>query len=323
MPGNTLTVSTKISASRTRLDIAIADAFDTLSRSRAQELIKAGAVEVNGTIVKRPSTKIGAGSELTIDVPPAVDAKALPQDLPLDIVYQDRDIAVVNKDAGTVVHPGPGHPDKTLVNALLFHLSDLSSIGGVARPGIVHRLDMGTSGLLVVAKNDLAHRRLSKQFADHSANRQYLALVQRVPRDLAGVIETHLARHPTKRTRHASTDGTWGRRALTHWKRIGSAEKCALIECVLETGRTHQIRVHLSEVGHPIIGDDLYRGRMPPIPNVLKDVIDSSSRRPLLHAWQLHLTHPRTEERHHFIAPLPNDYRVVLDAIGIKPPPDA
>jgi 23S rRNA pseudouridine1911/1915/1917 synthase len=303
-----------------RLDTALASVFDDLSRGRAQALVKEGAVTVNGKVNTARASKVSIGDILMVTIPQAVQDNAVAQDLPLDILYQDPDIVVLNKSAGVVVHPGPGHPDGTLVNALLFHISDLSSIGGVARPGIVHRLDRGTSGLIVVAKNDHAHKGLSAQFADHSAHRVYLALAHGVPNDLNGRVESYLARHPKDRIRHASTDGSWGRRAVTHWTRIDAAERCSLLRCKLETGRTHQIRVHLTEAGYGLVGDNLYKSRNATLPVPLMSVIDMAQRRPMLHAWKLTFTHPRSGEEMTFTTNLPADFVKALDAVGIKQP---
>ena len=303
-----------------RLDAALASTFDDLSRGRAQALVKEGAVTVNGSVNTARASKVTIGDTLVVTIPQAVQDDAVAQNLPLDIVYQDSDIVVLNKRAGVVVHPGPGHPDGTLVNALLYHISDLSSIGGVARPGIVHRLDRGTSGLIVVAKNDNAHKGLSAQFADHSAHRVYLALVHGVPNDLNGRVESYLARHPKDRIRHASTDGSWGRRAVTHWTRIDAAQRCSLLRCKLETGRTHQIRVHLTEAGYGLVGDNLYKSRNATLPVPLMSVIDMTQRRPMLHAWKLTFTHPGSGEEMTFTTNLPADFVKALDAVGIKQP---
>ncbi|HIE68855.1 MAG TPA: RluA family pseudouridine synthase, partial [Planctomycetes bacterium] len=241
-----------------RLDVVAAAVFE-LSRSRAATLIKQGAVSVAGVLHTRPSFQVELGALLRIELPPAEPDQALPEELPLSIVYEDDDLIVVDKASGMVVHPGPGHSGGTLVNALLFHIDTLSGIGGVLRPGIVHRLDKGTSGLMVVAKNDAAHQGLSEQFAAHSAGRRYLAICFGRARQDAGRAESYLARHPKDRVRIASTDGSYGKHAVTHWELLGQAELACLIECRLETGRTHQVRVHLTEMGCPLIGDSLYR----------------------------------------------------------------
>ncbi len=248
-------------------------------------------------------------------VPPPEPAVAVPQDLPLKIVYEDDDLVVVDKAAGMVVHPGAGHPDGTLVNALLHHVDGLSGIGGVERPGIVHRLDRGTSGLLVVAKHDVAHQHLAAQFADHSAARSYLALCLASPPAKRGRRETLLARHPRDRVRFASTHDDRGKRAVTHWQVLGEGRGLALVGCELETGRTHQIRVHLTELGCPLLGDSLYKQRRLCTPAWLEDVLWQG--RVLLHAWRLRLVHPRTAALQEFRAELPPDFTEALSRAGI------
>ncbi len=299
----------------TRLDVRVAELVPALSRSRAARLVKDGRVTVDGVVEARPSAKVPEGAEVVVDVPPPAPVDVEAQDLPLAVVYEDADLVVIDKAAGMVVHPAPGHQDGTLVNALLHHVDDLSGIGGEERPGIVHRLDRGTSGLLVVAKHDLAHRALAEQFAAHTAGRVYLALVHGAPKSDAGRVESLLARHPRDRLRMAS--GAQGRRAVTHWRVLARAGTVSLIECRLETGRTHQVRVHLSEQGWPILGDRLYarKGHRPPA--TLRGLVDPEGERPLLHAFQLHLAHPRTGEALAFEAPPPADFQAVLDALGI------
>jgi 23S rRNA pseudouridine1911/1915/1917 synthase len=301
-------------AEAVRLDIAIARIAPDLSRSRAAALIKQGAVSVDGVTLHRPSAVVPAGAALVVDVPEPAPAAAQPQDLPIRIVFEDADLLVIDKDAGMVVHPAPGHPDGTLVNALLHHVDDLSGVGGVERPGIVHRLDRGTSGLLVVAKNDLAHRNLQAQFASHTAGRRYLALVAGVPAEDSGTIRSLLGRHATDRMRFAS--GARGREAITHWTVRARAGSVALIECKLETGRTHQVRIHLSEQRWPIIGDPLYGGS-PKLPVALRAIIDP--KRPLLHAWQLAFVHPDGRPLR-FVAPLPDDFLAALAAVELEAP---
>lgn len=302
-----------------RLDAALAEAVDDLSRSRAASLIRQGAVQVDGRTVTRTSTSIQAGAVLTVDLPPPVPMEAQPQDLPVDIVYQDADLVVVNKAAGMVVHPGAGHPDGTLVNALLHHVSGLSGIGGVQRPGIVHRLDRGTSGLMVVAKHDQAHQHLAGQFAAHTAERLYLALVHGAVPASAGTIRSRLARHPRDRKRWASTDDPdHGREAVTHWVRRGVRGSVSLVQCRLETGRTHQVRVHLTELGHPLLGDPTYRRRGSRAPASIRDRVSALDGRPLLHAWSLSLDHPATGERIRWVARLPDDMRGVVDALELE-----
>ncbi len=218
-----------------------------------------------------------------------------------------------------VVHPAPGHTSGTLVHALLHHLDDLSGIGGEQRPGIVHRLDRGTTGLLVVAKHDRAHRHLADQFARRVAGRTYLALCHGVPAADQGTIESELARHPRERVRMASTD-RGGRHAVTHWRVRARADGASLLQCRLQTGRTHQVRVHLSEQGWPLIGDGLYRRRACRLPPALRGIVDDTGVRPLLHAWQLRLIHPTSGEALSFDAPLPADLQAGLAALGIPRP---
>ncbi|MEQ1500813.1 MAG: RluA family pseudouridine synthase, partial [Myxococcota bacterium] len=260
-----------------------------------------------------------AGDTLTVAVPPAAPSRVEAQDLPLTVVFEDDAVAVVDKPAGMVVHPAPGHADGTLVNALLHHLDGLSSVGGEQRPGLVHRLDRGTSGLLVVAKTDVAHRSLAAQFADHSAGRVYLAWVHDPPDRDRGRIESRLARHPTDRLRFASTaEADRGRRAVTHWEVRGRAGTVGLVTCRLETGRTHQVRVHLSELGAPLLGDRLYARRgASAVPSRLREAVDPSGDRPLLHAWTLAFVHPTTGAALRFVAPPPPDIVRVGAILGI------
>ncbi len=296
-----------------RLDAVLAEAVDGVSRARIAAWIRAGHVRVEGEVVTRPSAKIGRGSRIEVDAPEPRSATAQPQDLPVDIVYQDADLVVVNKAPGMVVHPGAGHPDGTLVNALLHHVGDLSGVGGVVRPGIVHRLDRGTSGLLVVAKNDAAHQALSGQFADRTAGRTYLAIVYGLPREDRGVIDAAIGRHRTQRVRFTSVDPSGeAKRAETHWEVLGRARDRSLIQCQLQTGRTHQIRVHLSENGWPLVGDGLY-GRK-------KDRRKALDDRPFLHAWRLRFAHPVSGELVAFEAEPPDDFRTELAKSGLDDP---
>ncbi|MBN2798303.1 MAG: RluA family pseudouridine synthase [Deltaproteobacteria bacterium] len=298
-----------------RIDAVLADLLEGLSRSRLAALIKEGRVEVEGERITRPAAKIPAGARVVVDLPPPRPATAPPQDLPLDIVYQDADIAVINKAPGMVVHPSAGHEEGTLVNALLHHLDDLSGVGGVERPGIVHRLDRGTSGLIVVAKRDEAHWSLADQFAVHSAGRRYLALTLGAPHSDSGTIRSRLARHPTDRLRWASTDREEeGKEAITHWRVVGRGA-LTLVECVLETGRTHQIRVHLTEAGWPLAGDPVYKRRGHRVPPQLVDLIGDD--RPMLHAWQLQLDHPLDGVRRTYYADPPQDFTALARAAGL------
>ncbi len=255
-----------------------------------------------------------------VRLPPPAPSAAEPEELPLRIVYQDVHLIVIDKAVGMVVHPSAGHPRGTLVNALLHHVRDLSGIGGVHRPGIVHRLDRGTSGLLVVAKRDVAHQHLAAQFAAHTAGRVYLALCHGAPVADSGTIESWLARHPTARLRWASTEPERGKRAVTHWEVVARRGTVTLMRCRLETGRTHQIRVHLTEQGWPLLGDGLYKRRNTRLPATLRGVVDDSGERPLLHAAFLRFTHPDTEELMELRAPPPTDFQRALDALAIRLP---
>lgn len=307
-----------------RVDAVLAGVVEGLSRSRLAQLVKEGRVHIDGQLARKPSDKVSAGQTLTVKVPPPAPTEAVPQDLPLRIVHQDADLAIIDKAPGRVVHPGPGHPDGTLVNALLHHLDDLSGIGGEIRPGIVHRLDRGTSGLLVVAKHDRAHRHLAEQFAAHTAERLYLAVVHGAVPSGAGTVRSRLARHPRDRLRWASTDDPEaGRHAVTHWERLAAAGTVSLVQCRLETGRTHQVRVHLCEQGHPLIGDPLYTRRRSRVPASIRDLVGELVARPLLHAWSLSLDHPSDGRRRTWLAPVPPDMAAILgrlDLLGALPP---
>lgn len=298
-----------------RLDVALAACFPEITRSKASKLIEAGCVTVDGRPVGKVSEKVPAGAALGVRLPEPAPSTAVAQDLPIEIVYQDADVAVVDKAAGMVVHPGAGNWDGTLVNALLFHLEGLSGCNGELRPGIVHRLDRGTSGLLVVAKHDHAHARLAAQFAEHSAGRTYLALCMGEPKTTSGTIRSKLDRHPGDRLRFCSrTDGR-GRPAVTHWSVVGYGRGISLIQCRLETGRTHQIRVHLTEQGWPLVGDPLYRRGDRNEPGWLRPLLPAQ--RPMLHAWQLRFAHPADGRPMTFVAPPPADFTAAVDACEI------
>jgi len=287
-----------------------------LSRARAQALIEEGAVSLDGAAAPA-KTKVVAGQEIEVRVPPPELAEILPEDLPLTVLYEDADLLVVDKAAGMVVHPAPGHATGTLVNALLFHVRDLGGVGGVERPGIVHRLDAGTSGVLVVAKNDLSHRALSLRFASHDLERRYLAVVHRVPLHDTGTFRSALGRDPQNRLKMASRED--GRPAVTHWRALARGDRLALLECRLETGRTHQIRVHLSEAGHPIVGDTTYARRdcTPPAP--VRAAVAALDH-PLLHAAVLALPHPRTGAPMRWTAPPPPDFVAFCRLAGLGEP---
>ncbi|MBI1301698.1 MAG: RluA family pseudouridine synthase [Alphaproteobacteria bacterium] len=256
---NTLNFVVSPSQSGQRLDKFLSEVCTDLSRSRLQKIISDGGVKYNGRITTQASVKVEEGAEVFLNIPDAVPADPQPQDIPLDIFYEDDDLLVVNKPAGLVVHPGAGNWNGTLVNALLYHCGEsLSGIGGIMRPGIVHRLDKDTSGLMIVAKNDKTHQGLVLQLSDRTLNRTYNALVLCVPIPLKGSIDLAIGRHRQNRLKMAIR-GSGARDAVTHYRVVERFdEACSLVECQLETGRTHQIRVHMEAIGHPLLGDPLY-----------------------------------------------------------------
>ncbi len=287
-----------------------------LSRTRLQDLVAGGFVRVDGVVAPSPSVKLKEGTRILFEVPPPTDAVPLPQDIPLSVVFEDDDLIVIDKPAGLVVHPAPGHADGTLVNALLGHCGDgLSGIGGIRRPGIVHRLDKDTTGLLVAAKSERAHRGLAEIFADHGRSgslvRQYLALTWTVPDRGSGTVEAPLGRHPHHRDRMAVVPAAKGRHAVTHWT---VEEKyppvAALLRCRLETGRTHQIRVHMAHLGHPLIADPVYgagfRTKATQLDDRSRAAITALARQ-ALHAAVLGFDHPVTGATLLFESPLPPD----------------
>lgn len=278
-----------------RLDQFLAKRLPEFSRSRLQQLIRAGFVRLNNS-TSRPRRIVRGGDKIELTEPPLEKIETLPEPIPLEILFEDNDLIVINKPAGLVVHPGAGHREHTLVNALLSHCATLSGIGGKERPGIVHRLDKETSGCLVVAKNDATHRDLSKQFAARTVEKIYLALVAGKLPKTAGVIEEKIGRHPVHRQRMSAT-ALRGRAARTEYRVVRSSDRASLLECRLHSGRTHQIRVHLHHLGHPVLGDKVYA------PRVAKDFP-----RQMLHAWKLGFRHPRAEEWKNFEAPLPDDF---------------
>lgn len=295
----------------TRLDQALAALVPQQSRSRLQRLIRDGRVSVDGRAVTRVSLLVQEGARIALDIPPPEPASPAPEALPLDVVFDDPWIVVVNKPPGMVVHPAAGHATGTLVNALLHHVTDLSGVGGTLRPGIVHRLDKGTSGLLVVAKNDQAHESLAAQFRDRDVDKEYVALVWGEV-NAGRRIEASIGRHPTER-RKMSTRARRARSAVT---RITGAEHLrgvTLARVAIQTGRTHQIRVHLSAIGHPVVGDAIYGGIHRRVPPHLKAVLRLG--RPFLHAARLSFTHPGDGRTLRFECPLPPDLDEVLAAL--------
>ncbi|MCR5413675.1 MAG: RluA family pseudouridine synthase [Kiritimatiellae bacterium] len=289
-----------------RLDIVLLARHPGFSRSRIEGLVKAGFVKVNGETASKAGMKVSEADAIEVFIPPPVPAEPAPEDMPLSVVYEDGDMLIVDKPPGLVVHPAPGHLSGTLVNALLHHCPDLKGIGGVARPGIVHRLDRDTSGLIAVAKTERAMVSLAKAFASHDRiEKTYLAVCHGRPRLDSGRIENLIGRHPVDRKRMAIVDRN-GKRAATSWRVLGSAEcgKGALlsaVECRIETGRTHQIRVHMASLGCPVIGDATY-GK-----SALDRRVDPPPARQMLHAWKLSLRHPATGEPLSFTAPIPAD----------------
>ena len=278
-------------------------------------LTKAGALTREGKQVRDPAIKVKGDERFTLAVPDPEPAHNEPQEIPLPIVYEDEHLLVIDKPAGLVVHPAAGNRDGTLVNALLHHCGDsLSGIGGVARPGIVHRIDKDTSGLLVIAKHDKAHEGLAKQFAAHSIDRRYLAIVSGVPRQAEGSVDAPLARSPVNRKKIAIVAAGRGKRAVTHWKRLEILRDAALVECRLETGRTHQVRVHMASIGHPLVGDPVYgRGK-----SVHRDLLNQLDfKRQALHAQHLGFIHPVTKGRLSFDSALPSDMQELFTALGV------
>ena len=288
-----------------RADQLIARLVPELTRSAAQRLLEEGAVTRNGQPVKK-NYKAAEGDVLAVALPDPEPAEAVPQDIPLDVVYEDDDVIVVNKPVGLVVHPAAGHPDGTLVNALLYHCGkSLSGINGALRPGIVHRIDRDTSGLIIAAKNDAAHQALAAQLADHSLYREYEAVCVGVLKEDAGTVDAPIGRNPTDRKKMA-VDRKNGRPAVTHWSVLARYPGHTHIRCRLETGRTHQIRVHLASLGHPLLGDTVY-GAKKPVPGLAGQC---------LHARRLSFVHPRTGERLTLECPLPPWFEEVLTKLG-------
>ncbi len=312
---NTYTVVVSEDKAGARLDKVLADALPELSRTRIKALIEAGHV-TSGSGITDAARHVRAGERFDVVVPEPVPALPEPQVIPLEIVFEDEDLLVVNKPAGLVVHPAAGHADGTLVNALLAHCGDsLSGIGGVTRPGIVHRLDKDTSGLMLVAKNDLAHRGLAEQFAEHNMARAYKALVWGIPKPMQGEIEGNIGRSSANRKKMTVVQ-SGGKTALTRYQvRQSVGSVASLIECRLATGRTHQIRVHLSHLGHPVVGDPLYsrglRRRLPKIDPAARQKIATFDRQ-ALHAFLIGFSHPRSGENHQYEIDLPNDFKELI-----------
>jgi 23S rRNA pseudouridine1911/1915/1917 synthase len=298
-----------------RLDKFLSEKFPAASRGALQRLIEEGHIRVNGQIVK-PTHSPRAGDEIHVHWPEARPSKVQPEKIPLDILFEDKSLLVLNKPAGIVVHPAAGHEEHTLVNALLHHCKgSLSGIGGVARPGIVHRLDKETSGCLVVAKNDETHIALSEQFAAREVHKIYYALVCGEPGRPTGEIRAAIARHPTHRKRMAVRDDSIGRAAHTSYEIIERLYATTLMAAQIHTGRTHQVRVHFQFIGHPLVGDETYGARQ----NVrVRELTNYAAPRVMLHAKNLSFTHPRTKKEMSFEAPLPEDFLTALKFLRVK-----
>ena len=287
-----------------RLDVFLSEQLENLSRSAAQKLLEAGAVTLDGKPMRKQDKTV-AGAAYAVELPELKEISIEPKDLPLDIVYEDADVLVLNKPKGVVVHPAPGHWDDTLVNALMYHCRDsLSGINGELRPGIVHRIDKDTSGLLIVAKNDFAHQALAAQLQDHSLSRTYEAVVKGGLKEDEGTVDAPIGRHPADRKKMAVTEKN-SRSAVTHWKVLERFGQYTLVECRLETGRTHQIRVHMAHIHHPILGDTVYGSPKPELGQ------DSQC----LHAKTLTFRHPRTGEPVTVSCPRPAYLEVLLEKL--------
>ena len=295
-----------------RIDTFIASAED-ITRSAVAKLIENDRIVVNGSSVAK-NYKLRVGDVIVIDYPPVEDCEAVAENIALDVVYEDGDIIVINKPSGMVVHPAAGNPSGTLVNALLYHCGDsLSGIGGVVRPGIVHRIDKDTSGLLVVAKNDDAHLSLSGQLKEHDVSRVYYAIVCGNPKNDEGTVDAPIGRSPVDRKKMAVIRDSLksSKNAVTHYKVLERFRGFAFVRCELETGRTHQIRVHMSSIGHPLLGDEVYGGAGSKFCQTNKALISGQC----LHAGELRLTHPKTNEEMKFFAPMPETMDKLLDKL--------
>lgn len=286
-----------------RID-AYLNANTEFSRSRAAALIQEGLISAGGKVISKPSLKVEAGMSVVITMPQTKETEIIPQDIPLDILYQDSDIVIVNKPCGLVVHPAAGNEDGTLVNALMYHIKDLSGIGGEMRPGIVHRLDKDTSGLILIAKNDRAHAIMSDQFKERSMEKHYRAVAYGSFKEEGGLIDAPIARHPVDRKKMAIVAG--GKPSQTEWRIMERLNGATYLDVHLLTGRTHQIRVHMQSVGHPLMGDAIYA------PNLRHPV---HIPRLMLHAYSLSFTHPTTQERMTICAPLPQAFEKTIEKL--------
>ena len=300
-----LTILTAVESGE-RVDAWLAGQLPGMTRSAVQRLLENGSVTLNGAAVKK-NYKVAAGDTFVVAAEPVLELPLIPQNIPLDVVFEDEDVIVVNKPRGMVVHPAPGHPAGTLVNALMYHCGDsLSGVGGAKRPGIVHRIDKDTSGLIIAAKNDMAHLALSAQLADRSLSRVYEAVAAGNFREDSGTVDAPIGRHPNERKKMAVTSQN-SRPAVTHWEVLARYRGYTHIRCKLETGRTQQIRVHMAYIGHPLLGDEVYgHARLP----------EKGLTGQCLHARELKFIHPRTGESVHLETDLPPYFREVLDRLG-------
>ncbi|MGD9639377.1 MAG: RluA family pseudouridine synthase [Alphaproteobacteria bacterium] len=298
-----------------RIDKWISSESKEISRSRVQQLIEQGYVLKNNDIINDAAKKVHQGDIIEILIPPAEEAIPVGEKIDLDIVYEDEDLIVINKNPNMVVHPAPGNSSGTLVNALIEHCgSSLSGIGGVKRPGIVHRIDKDTSGLIVIAKNDLAHQSLSEQFAAHSIRRAYIAVVWGVPKPLKGRIETNLGRHKVNRKKMAVLK-SGGKVAITNYETIKNIQNMvSVLECRLETGRTHQIRVHMAHIGCPLVGDQTYGNNKKHLAKFFENAVVKDFLRQALHAKELGFIHPRTQKEMFFSKDMPEDMKILIES---------
>jgi 23S rRNA pseudouridine1911/1915/1917 synthase len=297
-----------------RLDRALGELFSSYSRNFLANLVTEGHVRVDGSPAKKASQRVETGQRVTIDVPEAAPSGIASQDLPLTVLHEDADVVVIDKPAGLVVHPSAGHADQTLVNALLFHVKDLSGVGGEIRPGIVHRLDKDTSGVMIVAKHDEAHRKLTANWNSDRVRKEYVALVYGTPSSERGTVDAPIGRDPRDRKKMAVVAD--GRRAVTDYELAERLRYASLLRCRLRTGRTHQIRVHMKQLGHPIVGDPLYSGpQWRGIPDKRVQKVLSSLRRQMLHAARITFDHPATGVVVTVEAPLPGDMSAVLELL--------
>ncbi|WP_337885597.1 RluA family pseudouridine synthase [Fischerella thermalis] len=300
-------ISLQVEEQGERLDRYLTERLTDLSRSRIQQLIEQGQVQLNGKICTSKKTSVKRGDRISLEIPPAEPLELTPEDIPLDILYEDDQLLILNKPAGLVVHPAPGHPDGTLVNAILAHCPNLPGIGGVQRPGIVHRLDKDTTGAIAIAKTEFAHQHLQAQLKAKTAQREYLGVVYGVPKTENGTVDLPIGRHPVDRKKMAVVSPEkGGRPATTHWRILERLGNYTLMHFQLETGRTHQIRVHSAHIGHPIVGDPVYSSGRSVGVNLPGQA---------LHAWRLRLQHPVSEKWIEVTAPIPQTLKTLLEVL--------